>query len=95
MPNWYFFLGSYVLYLYFVDILYLGAVQFIRDCIPLNQITQLIKDGSHEQTRMINTAAGGTIAAFVLGIKDRHDDNTLIGPDGCMFQIDFSYMLGT
>lgn len=74
---------------------FFGAIEYVPNCFPINQVHTIGKSNCPDrEQRTINTAAGGTIASFALGIKDRHDDNTLISPDGCMFQIDFSYMLG-
>ncbi|ETO10508.1 hypothetical protein RFI_26869 [Reticulomyxa filosa] len=44
--------------------------------------------------QLIATCAGSYIAAYVMGIRDRHYDNVLIREDGTVFHIDFGYMLG-
>uniref|UniRef100_A0A7S1TH21 PI3K/PI4K catalytic domain-containing protein n=1 Tax=Compsopogon caeruleus TaxID=31354 RepID=A0A7S1TH21_9RHOD len=43
---------------------------------------------------MTRSAAGSYIAAYVLGVRDRHWDNILIKGDATMIHIDFGFMLG-
>ena len=38
---------------------------------------------------------GSYVAAWMMGVGDRHDGNTLIMQNGTLFHIDFSYVLGT
>ncbi len=44
--------------------------------------------------RLIATAVGSTIGAYVLGIRDRHHDNILIDTKGALFHVDFGFMFG-
>lgn len=52
--------------------------------------------GNEEAVRhFINSAAGGYIGAYVLGVRDRHWDNILVQNDTTLIQIDFGYLLGS
>eukprot|EP00300_Choanocystis_sp_HF-7_P018778 c20135_g1_i3.p1 GENE.c20135_g1_i3~~c20135_g1_i3.p1 ORF type:complete len:732 (+),score=164.30 c20135_g1_i3:30-2198(+) len=44
--------------------------------------------------RLIATAAGSYMAAYVLGVRDRHNENILVTSDASVFHIDFSHILG-
>jgi len=80
-----------------------GMIEEIADCIELSKISSLkttLKEQVNVQKyyRLIASAAGAFIASFILGIRDRHDDNILISSRediGCtLFHIDFGYMFG-
>jgi len=45
--------------------------------------------------RLLATAVGGYMGAFVLGIGDRHYDNIMIRTDGTLLHIDFGHILGS
>lgn len=71
-------------------------IQFVDNLVPLRHILQyagqFCERGLH---RLITTAAGAFTAAFVLGIRDRHDENIVIcKDDGSLFNIDFGNILG-
>lgn len=72
----------------------LGCIQFIPNSIPL----KMVKEGRYSTPallRMITTGAGSFVAAYVLGVRDRHHDNILICTvDGSLFHIDFGHILG-
>ena len=80
----------------------IGIIELIPGCIELNKISQLKTKLSGPQNikfynNLVATAAGAYIAAYVMGIRDRHDDNILIKmtDDECtLFHIDFGYMFG-
>jgi phosphatidylinositol kinase/protein kinase (PI-3 family) len=57
-----------------------------------------IKDVTFDEaqtTRLVASASASYIAAYVLGLKDRHYDNILIKhTDGTLFHIDFGFIFG-
>lgn len=74
----------------------MGLVEFVPGCIALSALT---KQAAYEMkegkiNRIVCTSVGGYLAAFVLGIKDRHSDNILIKEDATVFHIDFGHVLG-
>eukprot|EP01084_Bolivina_argentea_P062604 114492_1 len=79
-----------------------GIIEVIPNCIELNKVMSLrhklrTKENRHLYNKLVASAAGAFIAAFVMGIRDRHDDNILINQahDGYnLFHIDFGYMFG-
>eukprot|EP01083_Nonionella_stella_P095720 268809_1 len=80
-----------------------GVIELIPNCQTLKDITdkyvhqnkrnkdQISDDVMHN---IIATCAGSYMAAYIMGIRDRHYDNVLVTDSGTIFHIDFGYMLG-
>eukprot|EP01084_Bolivina_argentea_P180495 311843_1 len=78
-----------------------GIIELIPNCQTLKDITD--KYVKHKNKNMIAddvmnnivaTCAGSFMAAYIMGIRDRHFDNILVNDEGTIFHIDFGYMLG-
>lgn len=53
--------------------------------------TQISKYSDEEMETFLKTAAGGYIGGFLLGIRDRHEDNLMIKDNHKFFQLDFKH----
>jgi hypothetical protein len=52
------------------------------------------KDTHQILNTFLQTCAASSVATFLLGVGDRHLDNLLISKNGCLFHVDFGFILG-
>ena len=80
-----------------------GIIELIPNCQTLKDITDKYVTHNKKKSNklsddvlntLIATCAGSFMAAYIMGIRDRHYDNILITDSGTIFHIDFGYMLG-
>eukprot|EP00488_Nonionellina_sp_1-RS-2012_P001453 TRINITY_DN2332_c0_g1_i1.p1 TRINITY_DN2332_c0_g1~~TRINITY_DN2332_c0_g1_i1.p1 ORF type:complete len:110 (+),score=29.65 TRINITY_DN2332_c0_g1_i1:233-562(+) len=80
-----------------------GIIELIPNCQTLKDITDKYVNGNKRNkltlsddvmNNLIATCAGSYMAAYIMGIRDRHYDNVLVTDSGTIFHIDFGYMLG-
>jgi len=75
-----------------------GCIELVEDCVPLRNISSLqhkFESDPHLINNLIASAVGSYLAAYCLGVGDRHFDNILIrSTDGTLFHIDFGYIFG-
>lgn len=79
-----------------------GIIELIPDCLTLKDVTDRFKGKKGDDAlsdkvinNMIATSAGSFMAAYIMGIRDRHYDNVLVNIEsGTIFHIDFGYMMG-
>lgn len=45
--------------------------------------------------RYIESTAFSAVSSLLLGFGDRHNENIMVSGDGCLFHIDFTYVLGS
>ena len=46
------------------------------------------------RSRFIDSVAVSCVMTYIMGVGDRHQENILCRSDGCMFHIDYGYILG-
>ena len=73
-----------------------GCIEFIYGCSKLDAIYDVIsvKHSLNIKYKLIASGVASFIASFVIGARDRHNDNILIRSDGTIFDIDFGFILG-
>jgi len=70
-----------------------GFLEFVENSKPLRDFdfSLISKYTEKQMDRFLATAAGGYIGGFLLGIRDRHEDNLMIKDDDKFFQLDFKH----
>lgn len=80
-----------------------GIIELIPNCQTMKDITEKYVTNNKKKLNklsddflntLIATCAGSFMAAYIMGIRDRHYDNILVTDQGTIFHIDFGYMLG-
>mmetsp|Transcript_4748 Transcript_4748/g.6641 ORF Transcript_4748/g.6641 Transcript_4748/m.6641 type:complete len:256 (-) Transcript_4748:99-866(-) len=72
----------------------IGAIEYVENCFSLSRVQKIQPLSKDKIRKLVATGAGSYIASFVLGIRDRHDENIMIRADGVMFHIDFGRVFG-
>ncbi|CAI4222009.1 unnamed protein product [Auanema sp. JU1783] len=64
-------------------------------------LNKYVRNNSHDSTsylesvdRFMLSCVGYSVATFVMGIRDRHNDNLMVTKDGKLLHIDFGHILG-
>lgn len=70
-----------------------GLIECVEGCKSIRKIEKTIRPNSRAVDRLVATAASSYVSSYILGIRDRHDDNILVHPDGTCFHIDFGFVL--
>lgn len=70
-----------------------GCIELVRGVRALTAVSESDTFSKAQLERLVASAAGGYVAAHVLGVRDRHSDNILISDDGTLFHIDFGHVL--
>ncbi|KAL6045030.1 Phosphatidylinositol 4,5-bisphosphate 3-kinase catalytic subunit gamma isoform [Balamuthia mandrillaris] len=70
-----------------------GFMQFMENSVPLREWKWDVIDSfsAADMEQFITTAAGGFVAGYLLGIRDRHQDNMMIQNDTTFFHLDFKH----
>jgi hypothetical protein len=76
-----------------------GILEVIEDVISLKDFhwqswVKEVGTNRDKQRRMICSAAGSYIGAYVLGVRDRHWDNILVTEESTLLHIDFGFLMG-
>ena len=75
-----------------------GFFETVEGVVPYKEFdwkNWIYADNPKVVRHFINSAAGGYMGCYVLGVRDRHWDNTLIQHNTTLVQIDFGFLLGT
>jgi len=70
-----------------------GFMEFVENSMPIRDFEfESIQDLTEEDLDgFLSTAAAGYIGGFLLGIRDRHEDNLMIQDKNKFFQLDFKH----
>jgi len=70
-----------------------GFMEFVENSVPLREydVNSIQNYTEEEMDLFLATAAGGYIGGFLLGIRDRHEDNLMIKDNNKFFQLDFKH----
>jgi len=70
-----------------------GFMEFVEDSVSVRDfdINLISKFEDETMDEFLATAAGGYIGGFLLGIRDRHEDNLMIKGNNKFFQLDFKH----
>mmetsp|Transcript_4747 Transcript_4747/g.6638 ORF Transcript_4747/g.6638 Transcript_4747/m.6638 type:complete len:278 (-) Transcript_4747:99-932(-) len=60
----------------------IGAIEYVENCFSLSRVQKIQPLSKDKIRKLVATGAGSYIASFVLGIRDRHDENIMIRADG-------------
>jgi len=72
-----------------------GVLEFVKGCVPTGEfkwktLTTLTPE---EKEKFLCSMAGSYVACWVLGIRDRHQDNMMVKDNHIFFHIDFGFIL--
>eukprot|EP01126_Amoeba_proteus_P003295 TRINITY_DN11093_c0_g2_i6.p1 TRINITY_DN11093_c0_g2~~TRINITY_DN11093_c0_g2_i6.p1 ORF type:complete len:556 (-),score=157.67 TRINITY_DN11093_c0_g2_i6:119-1786(-) len=72
-----------------------GVVEFVPGCVPSGKYRwkKLNTLSDEEKIILMSSMAGSFVACWILGIRDRHQDNMMIKDDMLFFHIDFGFIL--
>ncbi|KAH3765966.1 Phosphatidylinositol 3-kinase 1 [Pelomyxa schiedti] len=76
----------------------IGAIEFVENAVPLTKFNwHSIDPRSQTQIdELLSSATGGYVAAYILGVRDRHQDNMMfVNTTSTFFHIDFGYIFNT
>jgi len=71
------------------------VLEFVENCFPLSDMKKIRPLVPGKLEKIVASGAGSYIAAYVIGIRDRHADNIMIRNDGVLFHIDFGHAMGS
>mmetsp|Transcript_6224 Transcript_6224/g.8677 ORF Transcript_6224/g.8677 Transcript_6224/m.8677 type:complete len:337 (+) Transcript_6224:287-1297(+) len=72
-----------------------GISEYVENCFPLSDIKKIRPLVPGKLEKIVASGAGSFIAAYIIGIRDRHADNIMIRNDGVLFHIDFGHAMGS
>uniref|UniRef100_A0A6B2L185 PI3K/PI4K catalytic domain-containing protein n=1 Tax=Arcella intermedia TaxID=1963864 RepID=A0A6B2L185_9EUKA len=71
-----------------------GFIEFLDNSVTLRDynLTKIPKFSNTQMDRFLSTTSAAFIGGFILGIRDRHEDNFLIRNDTDFLQLDFGFL---